>query len=161
MFSDYQNEKQSSLPSPTCTRTHSPHSSISSTTSTLSSPPSPKKYDESSPPPYSYIFYNSIDDKPLPPLPTSLSIPNSLSMNSYTKEHKVRFAEEKPLPPLPPCDIDENENEGRTLKRMGSGNGEYAWWTKRSNMSDEEYEQVAKEKERVRSGSMGKFTEEI
>jgi hypothetical protein len=50
-----------------------------------------EKYDEINPPPYTRVFYNTMSDKPLPPLPQS----------EQGKERRVRFAIEKPLPPLP------------------------------------------------------------
>lgn len=86
-----------------------------------------------------------------------------MSNDMRSQEHKVRFVEEKPLPPLPPCsETKVDEKEGRGSKRRGSGNGEYAWWTKRWSMSDEEYEKVAREKQvGGRGGLVGKFREEI
>jgi hypothetical protein len=47
--------------------------------------------EKDSPPAYASIFYNRVDDKPLPPLPASSSSPSS---------RRVRFVTEKPLPPL-------------------------------------------------------------
>lgn len=77
----------------------------------------------------------------------------------------MRFATEKPLPPLP----GKRQEEGtdgkvrRRVKRQSSVEGEYAWWTKRCSMSDEEYERVAREKEiGGESGPvLGKFKEEF
>ncbi len=74
-FEDYDDEKFSLTPSPSYTPSHSRYSSYSSTSSTNTSALSlalssyPEKYDEVDPPPYTYVFYNTIDDKPLPPLP--------------------------------------------------------------------------------------------
>ncbi|KUJ19246.1 uncharacterized protein LY89DRAFT_486552 [Mollisia scopiformis] len=153
LFEDYDDEKFYSVPSPSYTPSHSKHSSYSSTnTSTLSLALSsyPEKYDESDPPPYTYVFYNTIDDKPLPPLPTS-----------GKRERKVRFVAEKPLPPLPQGS-DAEAQLRRRPKKQGSGEGEYAWWAKRWSMSDEEYEKVAREKEIGHgSGFAGKFKEEF
>lgn len=77
-------------------------------------------------------------------------------MNSNSKDNKVRFAEEKPLPPLPPSEI-----KARAPRRRGSANGEYAWWAKRWSMSDEEYDRIAREKERPRNSPRGKFIEDL
>ncbi|CZR61424.1 uncharacterized protein PAC_11320 [Phialocephala subalpina] len=156
IFEDYDDEKLYSYPSPSYTPTHSKHSSYSSTSSTNTSTLSlalssyPEKYDESDPPPYTHIFYNTIDDKPLPPLPESWR----------RRERKVRFVTEKPLPPLP---AGRDGPARRRPERKGSREGEYAWWTKRWSMSDKDYERAAKEKEiGVRSGVvLGKFKEEF
>ncbi|KAE8454364.1 hypothetical protein EG329_005289 [Mollisiaceae sp. DMI_Dod_QoI] len=160
-FEDYDDEKFYLTPSPSYTPSHSRYSSYSSTSSTNTSALSlalssyPEKYDEADPPPYTYVFYNTIDDKPLPPLPSSRD-----------KERKVRFMTEKPLPPLP-CSQTDNE-EGREARRIprrqSSMDGEYAWWTKRWNMSDEEYEKIAREKAIGGNSSgaiLGKFKEEF
>jgi hypothetical protein len=64
--------------------------------------------DNTSPPPYAYIFYNKVSDKPLPPLPRG-------------RERRVRFLLDKPLPALP---------QDKT-KRSSSCDGEYAWWAER------------------------------
>lgn len=154
MFEDFCDEKlYASIPSPTYTPSHSRNTSYSSTSSTNASTLSlalssyPEKYDESDPPPYTYIFYNTIDDKPLPPLPTAL------------RERRVRFVTEKPLPPLPGSVEGDKERYGR--RRMRSEDGEYAWWTQRQNMSDEECEKVARQKEIGGGTFLGKFKEEF
>ncbi|KAF4632073.1 hypothetical protein G7Y89_g6057 [Cudoniella acicularis] len=70
--------------------------------------------DHNAPPRYSYAFYNTLEDKPLPALP---------------KEAKhVRFVLQKPLPPLP-CEERGGEGKGqRKRMRSNSEEGEYAWW---------------------------------
>lgn len=45
--------------------------------------------EKGTPPRYSYVFYNTIEEKPLPALPIE-----------EDKERKVRFMVEKPLPEL-------------------------------------------------------------
>ncbi len=65
------------------------------------------------PPAYASIFYNSINEKPLPRVPAS-------------SERRVRFAVEKPLPPLPSESGDEDGKERRRAR--GHDGGEYAWF---------------------------------
>lgn len=69
---------------------HNKHHSYDSKSSFSSSASSfdEEKYDEENPPRYAHAFYNTIDDKPLPPLPVS-------------QTRRVRFVMlNKPLPPL-------------------------------------------------------------
>lgn len=73
---------------------------------------------DDSPPPYSNIFYNSVSDKPLPPLPL--------------QQRRVRFALEKPLPALP--------EDRKRLRTDSSSSGEYAWWAQGKRTIDEEEE---------------------
>lgn len=161
IFEDYDDEKFYSSPSPSYTPSHSKDFSYSSTSSTNTSALSlalssyPEKYNELDPPPYTHVFYNTINDKPLPPLPES----------SRKRERKVRFVAEKPLPPLPGNGQGEGRDAGveRRVKRQSSVEGEYAWWTKRWSMSDEEYKRVSREKEvgGCSGPVLGKFKEEF
>jgi hypothetical protein len=76
---------------------------------------SEKPTEDSPPPPYAYIFYNKVSDKPLPPLPRG-------------RERRVRFLLDKPLPALPQD----------KQKRSSSCDGEYAWWAERRGSADED-----------------------
>jgi hypothetical protein len=83
---------------------------------------SEKSTENSPPPPYAYIFYNKINDKPLPPLPRG-------------RERRVRFLIDKPLPSLPQDKI----------KRSSSCDGEYAWWAVEMSSDEDEKRDVEKE----------------
>ena len=98
-------------------RTHLGHASWDSkasnesATSTLFLSEKCQKWDRSdAPPPYAHVFYNTLNDKPLPPLP---------------RVRRVLFAAEKPLPPLP-----RNEEEDGGEERLDRRDGENAWWAK-------------------------------
>ncbi|KAG4438660.1 hypothetical protein IFR05_005841 [Cadophora sp. M221] len=140
--------------------THSRNSSTTSTTSTthsLSIRTSFKHDSEAPPPPYAYIFYNTIEEKPLPPLPLLASQWGCGACEESEGERRVRFALEKPLPPLP-VEEEEGEERGTAMGMgMGIGNkrrrsssgasersarmGECAWWTKEVREGDgEEFE---------------------
>lgn len=108
---------------------HNKHNSYDSKSSFSSSASSldDEKYDNENPPRYVHSFYNTIDDKPLPPLPGS-------------QTRRVRFVMvDKPLPPLPA--------EHHKRERANSSEGEHAWWSKRFEMGDSEYDTLAREKE--------------
>ena len=111
MFSDY-NEKAAYEQHCRSRRGHSKSSSTTSNVSTSSS--SSDLNEKPNPPAYASIFYNSINEKPLPRIPTS-------------SERRVRFAIEKPLPPLPSENGDEYEDEKKRMRRSHDG-GEYAWF---------------------------------
>jgi hypothetical protein len=99
-------------------RRRSRNSSRESYDSKASSTPShSEKCTENTPPPYAYIFYNKVSDKPLPPLPRG-------------RERRVRFLLDKPLPALPQ----------EQTKRSSSCEGEYAWWAERRMSGDEDVE---------------------
>lgn len=70
---------------------HSKHNSYDSNNSYTSydrsQASSSDKYNEDNPPAYTHLFYNTLEDKPLPPLPGC-------------EGRRVRFMVEKPLPPL-------------------------------------------------------------
>lgn len=68
----------------------SKHTSYSSSNSSSSSCDNAKCDDcNTNPPAYTYTFYNTIEGKPLPPLP-----------ENGDGDRRVRFMVEKPLPPL-------------------------------------------------------------
>merc|ERR1719355_296124 len=79
--------------------------SVRCLSSSASSSSTSNKYDSEAPPPYTYIFYNSIGEKPLPPLPSSAAEyewrGSSVEDREGENARKVRFVLEKPLPPLP------------------------------------------------------------
>ncbi|KAG4415610.1 hypothetical protein IFR04_011279, partial [Cadophora malorum] len=126
---------------------HSRNTSSTSTTSTSSSSSS-NRYDSEAPPPYTYIFYNSIGEKPLPPLPASAADyqwrGSSVEDREGENARRVRFVLEKPLPPLPVeelgCEgVSHGEggvqNQDRKRRRSSASErsarmGECAWWTK-------------------------------